>query len=162
MSESLIALLSYLGLVGGTLVFIKLHEYLKFKQPPSSKGKSSVHNGPVKEVYVKWDENTNFIMAFISEHFKTSNTLLIEELSNHLGRSASSLKRKISRLRGIKSGKSPYASDLEREFVETLYDSELNDKGYCRLFMTALINIGLSDSEIMNLKDLMVESELIK
>ena len=158
MSNILIVLLSFLGLVVGTLAFIKLHEYLK---SPSSKD-IPPYSLSVKEVYVKWDENTNFIMAFISEHFKTSNTLLIEELSNHLGRSTSSLKRKISRLRGIKSGKSPYASGIEREFVETLYDSELSDKAYCKLFMKALINIGLSDSEIMNLQDLMVESELIK
>ena len=160
MSNILIVLLTFL--VGGILVFVGINRFFKSKQGKFIKDKTTADNVPVKEVYVKWDENTNFIMAFISEHFKTSNTLLIEELSNHLGRSASSLKRKISRLRGIKSGKSPYASDLEREFVETLYDSELNDKGYCRLFMTALINIGLTDSEIMNLKDLMVESELIK
>lgn len=160
MSNILIVLLTFL--VGGILVLIGIYIFFKSKQGKFIKDKTPTDNVSVKEVYVKWDENTNFIMAFISEHFKTSNTLLIEELSNHLGRSTSSLKRKISRLRGIKSGKSPYASDLEREFVESLYDSELNDEGYRRLLTTALINIGLSGSEIMNLQDLMVESELIK
>lgn len=114
---------------------------------------------PVVEVYIKWDEDTNFIMAFIAEHFKTSNVLLMEELSSHLGRSTSSITRKISRLRGIKTNKSPYASDIEREFVQSLDGSAVNDKGYCKLLMLALINIGLNDDDIMNLQDLMVESE---
>jgi len=116
----------------------------------------------VKEVYVKWDENSNFIMAFISEHFKTSNTLLMDQLSLHLGRSTSSLKRKISRLRGVKTNKSPYASDIEREFVQSLDGAEINDKGFANILMVSLINIGLSDDDIMNLQDLMLESELNK
>ena len=116
----------------------------------------------VKEVYVKWDENSNFIMAFISEHFKTSNTLLMDQLSLHLGRSTSSLKRKISRLRGVKTNKSPYASDIEREFVQSLDGAEINDKGFANILMVSLINIGLSDDDIMNLQDLMLESELTK
>ena len=116
----------------------------------------------VKEVYVKWDENSNFIMAFIAEHFKTSNTLLMDQLSIHLGRSTSSLKRKISRLRGVKTGKSPYASDVEREFVQSLDDAEINDKGFANILMVSLINIGMSDDDIMNLQDLMLESELTK
>jgi len=116
----------------------------------------------VKEVYVKWDENSNFIMAFISEHFKTSNTLLMDQLSLHLGRSTSSLKRKISRLRGVKTGKSPYASNVEREFVQSLDGAEINDKGFANILMVSLINIGLSDDDIMNLQDLMLESELNK
>jgi len=116
----------------------------------------------VKEVYVKWDENSNFIMAFISEHFKTSNTLLMDQLSLHLGRSTSSLKRKISRLRGVKTGKSPYASNVEREFVQSLDGAEINDKGFANILMVSLINIGLSDDDIMNLQDLMLESELTK
>ena len=113
----------------------------------------------VKEVYVKWDENSNFIMAFIAEHYKTSNELLMNLLSIHLHRSISSLKRKISRLRGIKTNKSPYASDVEREFVQSLNGSDLTDKGYAKLFMLSLINIGLSDQDIMDLQDLMSESE---
>ena len=116
----------------------------------------------VKEVYVKWNEDSNFIMAFIAEYFKTSNTFLMEELSIHLGRSTSSLKRKISRLRGIKTNKSPYASDVEREFVKSLDGSPIEDEGYARLFTIALFNIGLNDSDIMNLQDLMMESELVK
>jgi hypothetical protein len=116
----------------------------------------------VKEVYVKWDENSNFIMAFIAEHFKTSNTLLMDQLSLHLGRSTSSLKRKISRLRGVKTGKSPYASNVEREFVQSLDDAEINDKGFANILMVSLINIGMSDDDIMNLQDLMLESELTK
>ena len=116
----------------------------------------------ITEVYVKWDENSNFIMAFVAEHFKTSNTLLMDLLSIHMRRSTSSLKRKISRLRGIKTNKSPYASDVEREFVISLYGSKINDKGYAKLLTTALINIGLSDEEIMDLQDLMSESELNK
>ena len=116
----------------------------------------------VKEVYVKWDENSNFIMAFIAEHFKTSNTLLMDQLSIHLGRSTSSLKRKISRLRGVKTGKSPYASNVEREFVQSLDDAEINDKGFANILMVSLINIGMSDDDIMNLQDLMLESELTK
>ena len=116
----------------------------------------------VKEVYVKWDENSNFIMAFIAEHFKTSNTLLMDQLSLHLGRSTSSLKRKISRLRGIKTNKSPYSSNVEREFVKSLDGAEINDKGFANILMVSLINIGLSDDDIMNLQDLMLESELTK
>ena len=116
----------------------------------------------VKEVYVKWDENSNFIMAFIAEHFKTSNTLLMEQLSLHLGRSTSSLKRKISRLRGVKTNKSPYASDVEREFVQSLDGAEINDKGFANILMVSLINIGMSDDDIMNLQDIMLESKLTK
>ena len=116
----------------------------------------------ITEVYVKWDENSNFIMAFVAEHFKTSNTLLMDLLSIHMRRSTSSLKRKISRLRGIKTNKSPYASDVEREFVTSLDGAKVDDKGYAKLLMTALINIGLSDEEIMDLQDLMSESELNK
>mgnify|MGYP003681323046 CR=1 FL=1 len=121
-----------------------------------------VDSEPVKEVYVKWNEDSNFIMAFIAEHFKTSNTFLMDELSIHLGRSTSSLKRKISRLRGIKTNKSPYASDVEREFVQSLDGSPISDEGYAKLFTLALINIGLTDSDIMNLQDLMIESEQLK
>ena len=80
-------------------------------------------------------------------------------LSIHLGRSTSSLKRKISRLRGIKTNKSPYASNVEREFVQSLNGSDLTDKGYVKLFMLSLINIGLNDQDIMDLQDLMSESE---
>ena len=97
----------------------------------------------VKEVYVKWDENSNFIMAFIAEHFKTSNTLLMDQLSLHLGRSTSSLKRKISRLRGIKTNKSPYSSNVEREFVKSLDGAEINDKGFANILMVSLINMGV-------------------
>ena len=78
----------------------------------------------IKEVYVKWDENSNFIIAFVAEHFKTSNHRLIDELSLHLGRSTSSLKRKISRLRGIKTNKSPEASVWEIEVVTYLDGSQ--------------------------------------
>ena len=123
---------------------------------------NSIKEVVVKEVYVKWDENSNFIMAFIAEHFKTSSTLLMDQLSIHLGRSTSSLKRKISRLRGIKTNKSPYASDVEREFVISLDGANINDEGHARLLMACLINVGVSDDDIMNLQDLMLESELTK
>ena len=144
------------------IVLVSYNLYRIIKGEPNGRAQVSINNEPVKEVYIKWDENTNFIMAFIAEHFKTSNTLLMEELSIHLGRSTSSLKRKISRLRGIKTNKSPYASDVEREFVQSLDGSDINDKGYAKLLVFALINIGSSKDDIMNLQDLMLESETVK
>tara|TARA_R110000796_G_scaffold82088_2_gene180443 strand:+ start:1370 stop:1822 length:453 start_codon:yes stop_codon:yes gene_type:complete len=139
------------------LVLISFNLYMAVKN--ESNGREDI---VVKEVYVKWDENSNFIMAFIAEHFKTSNTLLMEQLSLHLGRSTSSLKRKISRLRGVKTNKSPYASDVEREFVQSLDGAEINDKGFANILMVSLINIGMSDDDIMNLQDIMLESKLTK
>ena len=139
------------------LVLISFNLYMAVKNEPN--GRKEV---VVKEVYVKWDDNSNFIMAFIAEHFKTSNTLLMEQLSIHLGRSTSSLKRKISRLRGVKTNKSPYASHTEREFVFSLSDSDIKDKGFANILMVSLINIGMSDDAIMDLQDLMLESELTK
>jgi hypothetical protein len=65
-------------------------------------------------------------------------------------------------LRGVKTGKSPYASNVEREFVQSLDDAEINDKGFANILMVSLINIGMSDDDIMNLQDLMLESELTK
>ena len=136
------------------LLLISFNLYMAVKEEDNRRKQVEV-----KEVYVKWDENSNFIMAFIAEHYKTSNTLLMNLLSIHLGRSTSSLKRKISRLRGIKTNKSPYASNVEREFVQSLNGSDLADKGYVKLFMLSLINIGLNDQDIMDLQDLMSESE---
>tara|TARA_R110002050_G_scaffold128050_2_gene249234 strand:+ start:252 stop:701 length:450 start_codon:yes stop_codon:yes gene_type:complete len=136
------------------LLLISFNLYMAVKEEDNRRKQVEV-----KEVYVKWDENSNFIMAFIAEHYKTSNTLLMNLLSIHLHRSTSSLKRKISRLRGIKTNKSPYASNVEREFVQSLNGSDLTDKGYAKLFMLSLINIGLNDQDIMDLQDLMSESE---
>jgi hypothetical protein len=110
-------------------------------------------------VYVKWDEDSNFIMAFIAEHFKTSNYKLIDELSLHLGRSSSSLKRKISRLRGIKTNKSPFASGVEVGLVRSLDGSNIEDENNVKSLMTSFINIGLSDSQIYCLQDLMIASK---
>ena len=145
-----------LSLVVASLALVGISYNLYKAVKNESNGRKEV---VVKEVYVKWDENSNFIMAFIAEHFKTSNILLMDQLSLHLGRSTSSLKRKISRLRGIKTNKSPYASNVEREFVQSLNGSDLTDKGYAKLFMLSLINIGLNDQDIMDLQDLMSESE---
>ena len=148
-----------LSLVVASLALVGISYNLYKTVKNESNGREKV---VVKEVYVKWDENSNFIMAFIAEHFKTSNTLLMDQLSLHLGRSTSSLKRKISRLRGIKTNKSPYSSNVEREFVKSLDGAEINDKGFANILMVSLINIGLSDDDIMNLQDLMIESELTK
>jgi hypothetical protein len=148
-----------LSLVVASLALVGISYNLYKTVKNESNGREKV---VVKEVYVKWDENSNFIMAFISEHFKTSNILLMDQLSLHLGRSTSSLKRKISRLRGIKTNKSPYSSNVEREFVKSLDGAEINDKGFANILMVSLINIGLSDDDIMNLQDLMLESELNK
>ena len=145
-----------LSLIVSSLALVGISYNLYKTVKNESNGREKVE---VKEVYVKWDENSNFIMAFIAEHYKTSNTLLMNLLSIHLHRSSSSLKRKISRLRGIKTNKSPYASNVEREFVQSLNGSDLTDKGYAKLFMLSLINIGLSDQDIMDLQDLMSESE---
>jgi hypothetical protein len=136
------------------LLLISFNLYMAVKEEDNRRKQVEV-----KEVYVKWDENSNFIMAFIAEHYKTSNELLMNLLSIHLHRSTSSLKRKISRLRGIKTNKSPYASNVEREFVQSLNGSDLTDKGYVKLFTLSLINIGLNDQDIMDLQDLMSESE---
>jgi hypothetical protein len=148
-----------LSLVVASLALVGISYNLYKTVKNESNGREKV---VVKEVYVKWDENSNFIMAFIAEHFKTSNILLMDQLSLHLGRSTSSLKRKISRLRGIKTNKSPYSSNVEREFVKSLDGAEINDKGFANILMVSLINIGLSDDDIMNLQDLMLESELTK
>ena len=148
-----------LSLVVASLALVGISYNLYKTVKNESNGREKV---VVKEVYVKWDENSNFIMAFIAEHFKTSNILLMDQLSLHLGRSTSSLKRKISRLRGIKTNKSPYSSNVEREFVKSLDGAEINDKGFANILMVSLINIGLSDDDIMNLQDLMLESELNK
>lgn len=148
-----------LSLVVASLALVGISYNLYKAVKNESNGRKEV---VVKEVYVKWDENSNFIMAFIAEHFKTSNILLMDQLSLHLGRSTSSLKRKISRLRGIKTNKSPYSSNVEREFVKSLDGAEINDKGFANILMVSLINIGLSDDDIMNLQDLMLESELTK
>ena len=145
-----------LSLIVSSLALVGISYNLYKTVKNESNGREKVE---VKEVYVKWDENSNFIMAFIAEHYKTSNTLLMNLLSIHLHRSSSSLKRKISRLRGIKTNKSPYASNVEREFVQSLNGSDLTDKGYAKLIMLSLINIGLSDQDIMDLQDLMSESE---
>jgi hypothetical protein len=147
---SLVVLVVALGLISFNL-------YMAVKN--ESNGREDI---VVKEVYVKWDDNSNFIMAFISEHFKTSNTLLMDQLSLHLGRSTSSLKRKISRLRGVKTNKSPYASNSEREFVFSLADSDISDKGFANILMVSLINIGMSDDDIMDLQDTMLDSKLNK
>lgn len=117
------------------------------------------HSGPVKEVYVKWDNDTNFIMAFVAEHFKTSNKELIESLSHHMGRSQTSVLRKISRLRGIETGKSPYSSVTERKFVNDISKTGLENRENLKLFMMSLMNAGLSDNEIMDFQDIMLKSE---
>ena len=148
-----------LSLVVASLALVGISYNLYKTVKNESNGREKV---VVKEVYVKWDENSNFIMAFIAEHFKTSNILLMDQLSLHLGRSTSSLKRKISRLRGIKTNKSPYSSNVEREFVKSLDGAEINDKGFANILMVSLINIGLSDDDIMNLQDLMLDSKLNK
>ena len=108
-----------------------------------SKGLSDLRNeDDPKKVYTKWDYDSNYVMAFISKYYKTSNEGMIQLLSEVLNRPESSITRKISRLRGIITNKSPYSNLSEQQAVGEAYVANVNyavDK-----FTTSLDNLEVS------------------
>ncbi len=91
------------------------------------KDKKEILEIPEKEVYTKWNDSSNFIIAFIARYYKTSDEGTIRLLSVALNRSETSITRKISRLRGIRTGKSPYSNASERKAISTVYDIDSDD-----------------------------------
>ena len=115
-----------------------------------------------KGVYVKWDEYSNFILAFISTHFKRSDKRLIHVLSVTLKRSESSLLRKISRLKGHTTGKGSNVTNIEAELMDTLSGTSIANSKYCKLLFNSLIECGLSDDELTVVSNVMAESTEFK
>tara|TARA_R110002074_G_C12515572_1_gene663762 strand:+ start:1074 stop:1541 length:468 start_codon:yes stop_codon:yes gene_type:complete len=123
-----------------------------------SKGLSDLRNEDYpKKVYTKWDYDSNFVMAFISKYYKTSNEGMVQLLSEVLNRSESSITRKISRLRGIRTNKSPYSNQSEKRAVWEVAAVGTNyavDK-----FTTSLDNLEVSSDVQNNLLKFLMDAK---
>ena len=80
-----------------------------------------------QSIYKKWDDDSIILLSFISRFFKSSNKEMISFLALALETSESTILRKISRLRGVMTGKSPYASENESKIVGEVYGMSIDD-----------------------------------
>jgi len=96
-----------------------------------------------KETYKnkKWQEAELIVASFIATYYRTSNDMLIGYTALEMNRKTTSLIRKINRLRGIKTGKSPNASKMDIDAINTFTgESELNEK---YILDNALYDLGI-------------------
>ncbi len=123
-----------------------------------SKGLSDLRNEDYpKKVYTKWDYDSNFVMAFISKYYKTSNEGMIQLLSEVLNRPESSITRKISRLRGIRTNKSPYSNPSEKRAVCEVYAVDIDTS--VDLFVESLSELEISLDVQGNLLEFLEDSK---
>ena len=97
----------------------------------------------------RWSFNEIWIVAYIAFNHKTSNKELIRYVSACMNRTESSVVRKINRLRGVKTGKSPNASSEDYDVV-VRYDA-LDDRERFYIFFRNMQDL---DTPNMNLETL--------
>ena len=124
----------------------------------SRKDKKEILEIPEKEVYTKWNDSSNFIIAFIARYYKTSDKGTIRALSLALNRSETSITRKISRLRGIRTGKSPYSNASEREAISIVYDIDSDDA--VDKLKESMYELKMSEIDQDNLQEYLVTATL--
>ena len=116
--DSIILLLTILAM----LVAVSFLAYDLFKMSKENKN-------PNKPKIKRWLYDELIVASFIATYYKTSNDRLIGYTALEMDREASSLVRKINRLRGIKTGKSPNASKRDITAINSFKDcSEFHAK----------------------------------
>ena len=102
-----------------------------------------------------WGFDEVFIIAYIGFNYKTSNSELIEYISICLKRKKSTVTRKISVLRGIKSGKANGSSNLDLSVVMEYDSKNENERFYlfCKKVQdidSQNIDLGVLDNLLLN------------
>ena len=99
--------------VGTVLLAYNLYLLIKEIKEPRGRAQVSINNEPAQKSFntkQAWTLSETVIAAYASLNYKMSNKDLISFISNVLGREESAVIRKMNRIRGIGTGKSPRAS----------------------------------------------------
>ena len=106
-----------------------------------------------QSIYKKCDDDSTILLSFISRFYKSSNKEMISFLALALETSESTILRKISRLRGVMTGKSTYASKNESKIVREVYGMSIDDDAVDDAWSGAATRLGINLESFLTILD---------